>query len=516
MKKLLLSTMMLAAGLFAATAAETTITFSENGYANGDEVTSVTTTEGNIAVTFAKGEGTATPKYYTSGTALRMYSGNTMTFEIPSGTTITGIDMTLASGSYNTADDDNAYTASTGTFTADPKTARTANWTGSAESSLVIGLKNEKNAADSYPQLRIVSMTIIYNAGVETKCATPKFSLAEGTFYAAQTVELTCSTADAAIMYKINDGAETEYTAPIELNTVGTYAISAYAKKADLENSETATATYVIKDPVKVGSIEEFIMNGEAEAAKTVFEWDFAVTVTKQMPSYLYVKDEAGSAMLIYGNQVPEFNQGDVIPAGIKGEYQNYNGLCEMTYPLAESFAVATETKDAKAIIMKAGNITINDQNKVILLQNVTYTEVLDGETVTSKTLDDETGSINVYYQRNWEVDNGVSGTKYDVYAAVAVYKETVQVYPIAFMAPGEGEGEEEGSVNNVAVAATTIAAAEGGIAVNAAEAVNVRVFNAAGQLVANTAVAGAKTINVPAGFYLVNAGNAVAKVVVR
>lgn len=317
-------------------------------------------------------------------------------------------------------------------------------------------------------------------------------------------------------MYKINDGAETEYTAPIELNTAGTYAISAYAKKADLENSETATATFVIKDPVKVGSIEEFIMNGEAEAEKTVFEWDFDVTVTAQMPSYLYVKDEAGNAMLIYGNQVPEFNQGDVIPAGIKGEYQNYNGLCEMTYPLAESFAAATETKDAKAIIMKAGNITANDQNKVILLQNVTYTEVLDGETVTSKTLDDETGSINVYYQKNWEVENGESGTKYDVYAAVAVYKETVQIYPIAFMAPGEGEGEEEGSVNNVAVAATTIAAAEGGIAVNAAEAVNVRVFNAAGQLVANTAVAGAKTINVPAGFYLVNAGNAVAKVVVR
>lgn len=148
MKKLLLSSLMLAAGIFAASAAEATIDFSQQGWSNEFEITASTPIgDSGISVAFAMGEGKNTPKYYTSGTAVRMYSGNTMTLAVPQGTTVTSIAMKLASQTYNFADDNTGYSASTGTFTADPKTARTGAWTGTATEDLVLSLVNKQNTA---------------------------------------------------------------------------------------------------------------------------------------------------------------------------------------------------------------------------------------------------------------------------------------------------------------------------------------------------------------------------------
>ena len=52
------------------------------------------------------------------------------------------------------------------------------------------------------------------HSGVETKCATPKFSLAEGKYYNPVEIKLTTSTADAKIMYSIN-GAALQNTQPL-------------------------------------------------------------------------------------------------------------------------------------------------------------------------------------------------------------------------------------------------------------------------------------------------------------
>ena len=104
---------MLAAGIFAASAAEATIDFSQQGWSDAFEITASTPIgDSGISVAFAKGEGTNTPKYYTSGTAVRMYSGNTMTLAVPQGTTVTSIAMKLSSQTYNFADDNTGYSAS--------------------------------------------------------------------------------------------------------------------------------------------------------------------------------------------------------------------------------------------------------------------------------------------------------------------------------------------------------------------------------------------------------------------
>lgn len=75
-----------------------TFTFSEFGYANGATVSSV---EGEACtLTFAKASGSNDPKYYNTGTGVRMYDKNTLT--ISSGTkTIQSIEFTF-DGDYTT------------------------------------------------------------------------------------------------------------------------------------------------------------------------------------------------------------------------------------------------------------------------------------------------------------------------------------------------------------------------------------------------------------------------------
>ena len=96
-----------------------TINFTEQGYANGKVISTVSGTY--CTVTFDKGTGSNNPTYYTTGTAIRAYGGNTMT--IASTTkTIVKVEITFGSGGNN-----NAITTNVGTYD-------NGSWTGSATS----------------------------------------------------------------------------------------------------------------------------------------------------------------------------------------------------------------------------------------------------------------------------------------------------------------------------------------------------------------------------------------------
>ena len=94
------------------------IDFSSNNYSNGEEITSVQCT--HFSIEFDQGTNSNVPKYYTSGTAIRAYGGNT--FTISSTHTITSIGITFGS-----SDGSNAITADVGTY-------EDGTWTGSAYS----------------------------------------------------------------------------------------------------------------------------------------------------------------------------------------------------------------------------------------------------------------------------------------------------------------------------------------------------------------------------------------------
>lgn len=339
----------------------------------------------------------------------------------------------------------------------------------------------------------------------------PVFSLESGTYFGAQKVQLVSQDKDATIIYTINGGAEQTYTAPIELTEPDEYTIVAYAKKDGMTDSEKVTKNYTISDYLGCESIDDFKFQAESEAEGTVFEWNFPVIVTAQMPGYTYVKDEAGDAMLIYYYDVPTYKQGDVIPAGVCVTWAPYDGLEEVK-PLPETMLPATGNVVANPIVMTAGEIERGDMNKVVYLDNVTYVETKSGNS-TTRTAEDASGSIIVWMQSGWEVSTPASGTEVDLIAAVAVHNEDLQVFPIEF----RDASEEPAGVEGVVAGNTVVMTNADGVVVVAAEAAEVSVYTAAGQLVAaENVAAGESVINVPAGFYIVKAGDTVAKVIVK
>ena len=72
--------------------------FSQQGYSTGEKITNVTL-DSNIVATCSKGNGTADPAYYSTGTSLRLYGSNTITFapSIGTNTTIIQIEFTFDS-----------------------------------------------------------------------------------------------------------------------------------------------------------------------------------------------------------------------------------------------------------------------------------------------------------------------------------------------------------------------------------------------------------------------------------
>ena len=88
------------------TSSTASIDFSEQGYTNGQAVTSASIGN-NVNVTFSQGtnNNNNAPKYYSNGSAIRCYGGNTFTV-MATEATITNITLTLGSGNSITANSD--------------------------------------------------------------------------------------------------------------------------------------------------------------------------------------------------------------------------------------------------------------------------------------------------------------------------------------------------------------------------------------------------------------------------
>ena len=95
-----------------------TITMSEQGYSNQEVVAEIN--GDNCTITLDKGTNSITPKYFNTGSAIRLYSGNTMT--ITSSSNIVGINIT-----FGTDDGSNEISTDVGTW-------NSPSWTGKSKS----------------------------------------------------------------------------------------------------------------------------------------------------------------------------------------------------------------------------------------------------------------------------------------------------------------------------------------------------------------------------------------------
>ena len=138
---------------------ETILDFSQKGYTNQQAISSAT--EGDITATFDKGTNANSnaPKYYTTGTAIRAYGGNTIT--VSSENTIFNVVITFSTG-----DDGNAITASNGSYTDGINTNGTysnGTWNGSAKSiTFTIG------GTSGHRRIKSIAVTTTGNASYYT------------------------------------------------------------------------------------------------------------------------------------------------------------------------------------------------------------------------------------------------------------------------------------------------------------------------------------------------------------
>ena len=224
------------------------ITFSENGYDNQQDMTTLSpiALDDNISVSFYKGTNNNAPKYYNNGTAVRVYGSNYMTITAGQEVEITSVVITFGS-----SDGSNELTADAGTF-------ENGTWTGNASSvTFTVGGTSGNR--------RIAALTITYTASSTPEpptpivVAAPTFAPEAGTYTAAQSVTIACATDGAAIYYTIDGTTPTAnstlYENAIEITETTTINAIAFVGETA---SDMATATYTINvTPIEPEEPEE-------------------------------------------------------------------------------------------------------------------------------------------------------------------------------------------------------------------------------------------------------------------
>ncbi len=211
-------------GTGSAWGADETITFSEQNYDNAAEISSVSGT--NFSITFDKGTNNNAPKYYTSGTAIRAYGGNTMTISSTT-KTISKIEFTFGS-----SDGSNEITADVDTYS-------NGTWTGSA-TSIVFTIEGTSG------NRRLSAVAVTYEATNPTYTITATSSnVAHGTV----SVSGSTITATPTSGYRVKSGTEgytvTTGTATVTNNGDNTFTVSASSNCTVQINFE-AIPTYTI------------------------------------------------------------------------------------------------------------------------------------------------------------------------------------------------------------------------------------------------------------------------------
>lgn len=407
---------------------------------------------------------------------------------------------------------------------------------------LVINTLNQANVS-------LYSISITYEEVAETKCATPTFNLtADATYTDAQTLEITSTTADATIHYTVNGGEE-KIGQLAEFTENGKYTVDAWATKDGLTDSEHASITFTIDKKCAAPTFS--LVPGNYITAQTVtITGPEGSTITYTLNGDIF---EAPSPVNV---ELP-------LVEGVSTTY-NLSALASMNgfkdseetkavYVINESYADKTATLNI-ANYASANGWTSGEQYLAAEIDDVKFTVkggVNDGKYYSNKKGDSwrvyafAQGTLtisvpaqhiitSVVYEATYAFANANDGTLSGVKnnwkwnASATNTAEGNPVNSVTFTA-GNGNNVElkkitvyyaydpVSSVSSMSAEGVKVFAAEGGVEVVAAEATDVAVYTAAGQLVRQARVAeGSTLVNVAPGFYVVRANGTATKVIVR
>lgn len=254
-----------------------------------------------------------------------------------------------------------------------------------------------------------------------------------GTFTEAQTVTITV--AEGLTAYYTLDGSaptaeSTKYEAPFTVAETTT--IKAVAVDAEGNQSKVVSATVSIL-PVYTTIAE---MKTAATAAKESVVYRFEeLLVTGAAGTSVYVTDGT-DGFLFYGT-ASSFKAGDKISGSVQGDLYLYNNLTEMTSVKYDEVTVVSSGNEVVPAVLTLSELNAAGAGKKYESMLVRFEHVAFADaTLTSKnvSLCDEEGE-DLTLRDNFNVLTDVefnTGAYYNVTAMVALYKETVQVYPLS------------------------------------------------------------------------------------
>lgn len=406
-----LCTLLLMAVAGVAWGEEESVTFSGQGYTNGQEISSYAGT--NFSITFDKGTNSNAPKYYNTGTAIRVYGGNT--FTVSSSYDITSIVLTFSSG-----EGTNEITTNVGSYSE-------GTWTGSAKSVVF-------TIGGTTGHRRLATVKVVYSpSGSTPTVATPTFSPVAGAYTEAQSVTIDCATDGATIYYTIDGTDPTEtsnvYSSPIAVSETTT--IKAMAVKSEMDNSGIASAVYAITehagtetDPYTVADAIEVIDAGVGlsgvYATGIVTEIPTAYDSGYKNITFNFVDDEGDTNFLqafrCVGDDAENVAIGDIVV--VKGNLTKYGSTyefgqgCELVKLEKADVAVPTFTP-AEGVYYGSQNVSIECETEGASVYYTTDgTEPTTSSTLyTSAIVVDETKTIKAMAVKGSTISSIVSAT---------------------------------------------------------------------------------------------------------
>ena len=321
------------------------------------------------------------------------------------------------------------------------------------------------------------------NFKIELAAGVPTFSVEEGTYTEAQAITLTPGEVGAQVFYTINGGTEQQYIEPIKLEEEGTYKIAAYTAATEtLAKSASVTKTYIINFPLD----EPYIL---CENAAWLTEGTKIIFVGEKNNKYYGLSGDVDGVFLTGGLvtiSAKELTEKDVtVKVFVVG--RTANGV---TFNTDAGYLAADKTASKGNLSYAAGNEGDCFHWTV---------SVANGEATVVNA--DVTGDYN-----NLQFNPCAKTPRFGAYADS--YKNgNLSIYLLG----------STSSVSSMSSEGVKVFAAEGGVEVVAAEATDVAVYTAAGQLVRQARVAeGSTLVNVAPGFYVVRANGTATKVIVR
>jgi len=189
-------------------------------------------------------------------------------------------------------------------------------------------------------------------------------------------------------------------------------------------SDETVTPPTPI-ETTDVASIQEFL----TKQLTTPCKFTFPITVVYQNGNYLYVTDGT-TPLLIYGNTGKTYANGDQIPAGVTGTFQNYSeGQLQMSSIDASTFGNPTAGTAVTPDQYQLEEISADLLSTYIEVTGVTLTAVAGDER--SFTISDGTLDMTLYNQFKVSLGEG----QYDKFQGfVAIHAGKLQLLPIIDM----------------------------------------------------------------------------------